>query len=388
MKDSGLLDFLVVLVKHKRLAAGCPLALGALTAAVLLFVPNVYTGTARLMPPQQGQSAAVAAFGMLAGAAGGAMPAIGQALGLKNPNDLYVGILKGDTIADRIIARFGLMARYEEETLLETREALAKRVSISTGRDNLIVIQADDEDPKVAAAMANAYAEELDRLTQQLAVTEASQRRLFFERELAAARDKLAAAEDALRASQEKTGLIQPEGQAKAVFDAYTDLAARIAAKEVEIAAMRTFATAHNPKLLRAQEEVASLRTQLDRLEKVNPGKHAPGGILVPTAQVPQVGMEYLRRLRELKYQETLYELLARQYELAKIDEGKDAALVQAVDRARVPDYKSRPKRGLLVAVAIFLGALLGIGGAFARERMEGLEDAPAFARLRAYLRS
>jgi uncharacterized protein involved in exopolysaccharide biosynthesis len=386
--ERPLLEFLVLLAKHKRLILACQLVTAVAVGIVLWLLPNVYTGTARLMPPQQGQSAASAALGLLAGAAGGMPGGIGQALGLKNPNDLYVGILKSDTIADRIIERFGLRARYDEDTLVETREALAKQVSITTGRDGLIVIQVDDEDPKVAADMANAYVEELDRLSQQLAVSEASQRRLFFERELAAVRDKLAGAEDALRAAQEKTGLIQPEGQAKAMFDAITELGARIAAKEVELASLRTFATPQNPKVLRAEEEAASLKRQLARLESADAGKRAQGDIRVPTSQVPEAGLEYLRRARDLKYQETLYELLAKQYELAKIDEGKDAALIQAVDRATPPDYKSRPKRGLLLVVALFLATLAGIGWALLRERMAALQGAPILARLRGHLRS
>jgi len=386
--ERSLLDFFILLAKHKRLIAAWQLGTTLIAGVVLWLLPNVYTGTARIMPPQQGQSTALAAVGMLAGAAGGgAMPAIGQALGLKNPNDLYVGILKGDTISDRIIGRFGLRARYGEDTLIETRDALAKVVNITTGRDGLIVVQVDDEDPKIAADMANAYVEELDRLTQQLAVTEASQRRLFFEHELAAVREKLGVAEDAMRAVQEKTGLIQPDGQAKAIFDAITDLGVRIAAKEVEIAALRTFATAQNPKVLRAQQEVASLKSQLARLENADFGKRTQGDIRVPTAQVPEVGLEYLRRMRDIKYQETLYEVLAKQYELAKIDEGKDAALIQAVDSAVVPDYKSRPKRGLLLVVALFLGTLAGIGCAIARERMAGWNGAPKLERLRSYLR-
>ncbi len=369
-----LLDFAILLAKHKRRIARCTLGAAALATVVVLLLPNVYTATVRLMPPQQGASAAVASLGLLAGAAGGAVPAIGQALGLKNPNDLFVGVLKGDTIADRLIERFDLAKRYDEDTLVDTREALAKVTSISAGRDNLIVIQVDDEDPAVAAAMANAYVEELDRLSQQLAVTEASQRRLFFERELAVAREKLAAAEDAMQAMQEKSGLIQPEGQAKAVIDSFTELGSRIAAKEVEIAAMRTFATAANPDLLRAREELASLQRQLARLERAQPEKRAPASLLVPMAQAPEVGLEFLRRVREVKYQETLYELLAKQYELAKIDEGKDAALIQAVDSARPPDRKSRPKRGLLIAVAAFLGALAGLGWALAHESLASAE--------------
>jgi tyrosine-protein kinase Etk/Wzc len=380
-EESALLNFLITLAKHKRIVGGLPLLAGIVAAITLLILPNVYTGTARVMPPQPGQSAAVAAFGALATAAGGMGTALGPALGLKNPNDLYVGMLKGHTVADRMIERFELKKRFNTDTLVDTRKALDKATSIRAGRDGLIVIEVDDEDPKIAAAMANAYVEELDRLSQQIAVTEASQRRLFFERELVGVREKLAATEAALRATQEKTGLIQLEGQARAIFDAFADLRARIAAKEVELASIRTFATTHNPSYLRGQQELLSLRGQLDKLERVQPEQNGKGNILVPTAQVPEAGLEYLRRVRDMKYHEALHELLARQYEIAKIEEAKDAALIQLVDRALPPDRRSKPMRGVILVSTVCAAALLAMLLAVFLEAMEKARSTPGGTR-------
>jgi uncharacterized protein involved in exopolysaccharide biosynthesis len=290
---------------------------------------------------------------------------IGSAFGLKNPNDLYVGILKGHTIADHLIQRFDLRALYEQNTLMETRKALQSVTNVSAGRDGLIVIEVDDTDPKRAAEISNAYVEELDKLTQQLAISEAAQRRLFFDRQLKTAREKLAQAEVALRGTQEKTGLIQLDGQAKAIFDIYTEMRARIAAKEVELASLRTFATEQNPDVMRAAQELASLRSEASKLEKARE-RRRDGDILVPTGNVAEAGVEFGRRVRELKYSETLFELLAKQFEIAKIDEAKDAIIIQVVDRAISPDHKSKPKRFLITAIAgvvsFLLTAVLALG--------------------------
>jgi uncharacterized protein involved in exopolysaccharide biosynthesis len=371
--DGGvtLLDAVLILAKRKWIVCGVPLIASAVTLAILLFTPDIYTATARIMPPQQSDSTATALVGSLSGLAGGFGGSIGSALGLKNPNDLYVGILKSNTIADRLIQRFNLKERYRIERQLEARRALQEVTSITAGRDGLIVIEVDDEDPERAAALSNAYVEELDRLTGQLALSEAGKRRLFFERELAVIREKLGEAELALKATQEKTGLIQPDGQSKAIFEVYADLRARIAAKEVEVASLRSFATESNPDLARARQELAGLKSEAAKLETAQGGRRE-GDILVPTGRVPAAGLAYLRRMRDVKYHETLFELLAKQFEIAKIDEAKDAVIVQVVDRAVAPDVKAKPKRALItamVAVMSSFASVLVALGCEARER-------------------
>jgi tyrosine-protein kinase Etk/Wzc len=384
----SLIDVAIVLAKRKKIVFGMPLVGSLIALVVVLLLPSIYTGTARILPPQPSQSAAaIAALGALNNLPG-ASASLGQSLGLKNPAELYVGMLKGHTIADRLIERFKLKDLYGLETMFMTRIALENTTKISAGRDGLIRIEVEDKDPDRAAHMANAYVEELERLMQGLALTEAAQRRLFFERELVATREKLAQAELALKSTQERTGLIRPEGQTEAIFTAIAELRARVAAKEVEIAAMRTFATESNPALARAQQELQGLNSQLSRLEKSNGGKKAEGNIFVPTGTVPQAGLEYLRNARELKYQELLFELLAKQFEMAKIDEANDAAVVQVVDKAIPPDFKSRPKRALiLISVAFFLFAA-GVAVALALESLESLRQSSEYTeRLSRFLR-
>jgi tyrosine-protein kinase Etk/Wzc len=286
-----------------------------------------------------------------------------------------------------MIERFSLRERYNTETMVDTRKALEDVTVIQAGRDGLIAIDVEDKDPKTAAAMANAYVEELERLTKQLAVTDAAQRRLFFERELTTSREKLAASEGALRVTQEKTGLIQPEGQARAIFDAFAELSARIAAKEVELASIRMFATAQNPNYLRAQQELQSLQTQLVKLEK-NQATSPHASVLLPTTKVPEAGMEYLRSVRDLKHQEALYELLTKQYELAKIEEAKDAALIQLVDRAVPPDRKAKPKRALILLIVVAVAGLVAVLCSLMQEIIENTRRRPDGSHRLALLRS
>jgi uncharacterized protein involved in exopolysaccharide biosynthesis len=312
-----------------------------------------------VLPPQQGQSGAAALLSNLGGLAGAA----GGLAGLKNPNDLYVGMLKSRTVADAMIARFDLQKHYETKALVDTRKKLESLTTIAAGKDGLISVEYEDEDPKFAADVANAYIEELYKLTQTLAVTEASQRRLFFEQQLNHAKEKLAAAEVSLKELQEKTGLLMLSEQSKASIESVARLRGQIAAKEVQIQAMRAFATSQNPDLKFAESELGSLRAQQVKLSQSE-----PGDILVPPSKIPGEGLEYVRRVREVKYSEVVFEVLAKQYELARIEEGKNASLIQVLDKAVTSDKKSKPKRGLIVMLATVAGFFLAVLSAFVSE--------------------
>ncbi|MDW8468728.1 MAG: Wzz/FepE/Etk N-terminal domain-containing protein [Burkholderiales bacterium] len=377
----SLLDLLLVLAKQKLLVLGLPFAAGVVSLAVAFSLPKIYTAQARILPPQQRESTAAAALSAIAGAAGAGAAA--QALGLKNPGDLFVGILKGHTIADRMIERFRLKEVFETETMVATRRALARVTKISAGRDGLITIEVEDRDPKRAADMANAYIEELDRLIQVLAVTEAAQRRLFFERQLAAAREQLVQAEVALRRSIDEKGLAAVEAQSRAVVGTVERLRAEVAVKQIQLNAMRTFATERNPDMVRLRQEIASMQAELAKLE---------GGNGAPTRNpASPAGLENIRLLRDVKYLEAMVELLTKQFEAAKIDEAKDAAIIQVVDSAIPPDFKSRPKRALIVLVSVLVAALIAVLLAFIREALEKARRDPVSAArleaLRAHLR-
>jgi uncharacterized protein involved in exopolysaccharide biosynthesis len=359
-QELSLLELLIVLAKHKRLVLGLPVAAAVLAAIVSLLLPSIYTATTKILPPQPSQSATtalLAQFGALMGG-GAASP-----LAFRNPNDLYVGMLKSRTVADSLIARFDLQKLFDEETMVGTRRELASRTSILSGRDGIITIDFEDRDPKRAAAVANGYVEELYKLTTSVAVTEASQRRLFFENQLKQTRDQLAKAEISLRGAIDKGGLAGIDVQSRAILEPSAQLRAQIALREVQLGAIRVFATDQHPDIARLQHEIASMKRELTKLEGGD-GKAEP----VPATSA---GYENLRRFRDMKFLERLAELLTQQFEAAKIDEAKDISIIQVLDKAVVPDRKSKPKHLLIVIFTALVVWLISMLFAFLQEYKE-----------------
>ncbi|MGD0790747.1 MAG: GNVR domain-containing protein [Terriglobales bacterium] len=373
--ECHVLDLLIILSRRKQLILRTTLAAGFLAAIVSLLLPNRYTATTNILPPQQSQSLAASMIGQLG--ALGPMAAMAQKdLGLKNPNDLYVGMLRSRTSEDGLIRRFDLLRVYRDKKMSDARHDLENASSIVLGKEGFVSISVEDKDRSRASQIANAYVDELRQLTQDLAVTEAGQRRLFFERQLELAKNNLADAEQALKETEQKTGLIQLDGQAKAIIESVVKLRALMAAKEVELHAMRLFSTEQNPDVMLGEQQLSGLRAQLARLEKQSGGPGDVAGKVevsagnVPAGNVPEAGLQYVRKLRDVKYAETIFELLAKQYEVARLDEAKTAAVIQVLDPAIEPDRKSSPPRTLIVVIVTLLGLFGSVGYVLSSEAL------------------
>lgn len=352
-----LLELGVLLARRKRFIALSGLGLAVVTLVITLILRPTFTATAVMMPPQQSKSSLDQLGGLAAMAMGGGGAA--SALGLKNPDDLYIGLLESQSIADGLIQRFHLMQVYKAKFLSSARKALKSNTKVVSEKSGLISIAVEDHDPKRAAAMANAYIEGLHEMMGHLAVTEAGQRRLFFEQQLEEEKNKLADAEVALEQVEQKTGIIQPAGQAEAAITTIAQMRAQIASSQVQLQALETSATPENPEVVRLQSQIAGLESQLADFEKGNPGAASVAGdVEIPTSKVPAASLEYIRKMRDVRYHEALFELLARQFEIAKVDEAKAGEVVQVVDPALVPDRKSWPPRALLTILAGILGML------------------------------
>jgi len=347
-----LLDFLILVVERKKTIIWASAVVFVLSALVTLLLPNRYKAIAKVLPPQQQQSLATSLLGQLATL--GPVGAIAQSeIGLTNPNDIYVGILKSRTVEDALVRSYSLMKAYRVKRMSDARRQLENATEILLEKEGLISIAFEDRDKKRAADIANGYVEELRRVMQDVAVTEASQRRLFFEKQLEHARNDLADAEEGLKRTQQKTGLIQLDSQSRAIIESFVNLRAQIAAKEVELQAMRSYATEHNPDLIRTERQLSGLRSQLTLLEKQRGGE---GDLQVATGEVPESSLEYVRKLRDVKYYETILGLLAKQHEAARLDEAKNATVIQVLDPAVEPDKKSWPNRTLIVVLTTLLG--------------------------------
>lgn len=372
--DISLLDLLQTLVDNLRLLVLGPLAAGLVALGVSFAIPPTYTAKILFLPPQQQQSAAasmLASLGSLGGLAG-------AAAGLKNPADQYVAYMKSNAVEDALIDRFGLMERYEAELRTDARKTLEANVRITSGKDGLISLEFDDKEPSFSAQVANAYVEELHKVLGRLAVTEAQQRRAFFEKQLQQAKDQLAAAEQALKATGISDSVLK-SNPASAVAGVAA-LKAQITAQEIKLGAMRGYLSESAPDFKQALTELANLRAQLARQDKAD----AQG----TTAAAPG---DYVSRYRDFKYHETLFELFAKQYEIARVDEAREGAVIQVLDAAQPPERKSKPKKAVIALTATLATGLALLVFVFVRQALRNSakdqETARKLATLQASLR-
>ena len=353
------IELLLVLARKKKPILLFTAGVVIVATIIVLFLPKTYTAISTILPPQQKQSALNSMLGQIGAIAG----LSGGDLGLRNPDDVFVAMLTSRTIEDNLINRFDLRKAYRVKRYQDAQKQLKQNSEVIATKEGLISISVTDHDPKRAAEIANAYVQELYNVNQNLAITEASQRRLFYEQQIKAEQQELSSAELALQQVQEKSGLLQPEAQGRTIIASIADLRAQVASHEVQLRTMRSYATENNPELKRAETELGGMRSQLAKLEHSSAAA-GNGNIAITARQMPEAELEYLRRSREVKYHEALYDFLGKQLEAARIDEGQNAILIQVVDPAVAPERKSGPKRLLIVLVsttAAFLVACLAV---------------------------
>jgi len=375
-QDVHLLDLLIVFARRRRFIFRFTLGTAVLSVIAVLVLPSRYTAETVLMPPGQNSSSMSSAMLSQLGAAGGLAAAAGAGLGLKNPGDMYISLLKSRSVEDSVIQRFGLMASYHAKLPSSARLGLEAHSKIALGaKDGFITISVTDRDPKQAAAIANGYVEEFRKFSASLAITEASQRRLFFQQQLLEANENLARAEEELKRTEQSTGVLQVDSQARSLIESAAELRAQVVAKEVQLQSMRTYATEDNPELLMAKQQLAALQDQLAKLG----GKdaNASADIIVPKGNIPEAGMEYMRKFRDVKYYETISELMAKQFEIAKLDEARQGTTIQVVDAAVPPDHRSFPQRTLTVIAVGLVGFFIACGWCVLAEGLQRMKNNP-----------
>ncbi|MFZ9656250.1 MAG: Wzz/FepE/Etk N-terminal domain-containing protein, partial [Limnohabitans sp.] len=330
--EISLLDLLQVVVDNLRLLLLGPLVVGLAALGVSFTIAPTFTAKTQFLPPQQQQSAAasmLASLGSLGGLAG-------AAAGIKNPSDQYLAFMKSVSVQDALIERFKLMERYNAKAKADARLALTGNARIASGKDGLISVEVDDKDPQFAADLANAHVDELHKLLARLAVTEAQQRRVFFEKQLAQTKDNLVKAEQALKSTGVNSSALK--STPAAAVETVARLKAMISAQEVKLASMRGYLSESAPDFKLALNELAAYRSQLAKAEENEPASTS--------------ATDYVARFRDYKYHETLFELFAKQYELARVDESREGAVIQVLDVAQPPERKSKPKKALIAIIA------------------------------------
>lgn len=376
--DVSLLDHLIILLQNRRFIGLFVLGAALVAVIVAFLLPVQYEAKIVLLPPAQNSSLGSSLLGQLGnlGALGSLASLATGNLGIKNPADMYVALITSRTVEDAMIQRFNLMQEYHEKRMSDARKALEHRTTITAGnKDGLIRLSVEDRNPARAAELANGYVEEFRKLSASLAITEAARRRLFFESQLQETKASLTAAEDAMTKMQQTTGVLEIDSQARSLIESAALLRAQVAAKQVQVEGMRAYASENNPDLILAKQELAALQGQLARIAG---SQRDPGSdINLSKGRVTQAGMEYLRRYRELKYQEAVYELLAKEFEIAKLDEAREGSIVQVVDNAVPPDQKSSPHRTLIVLGAALLAFVIATFWVNLRQRFNVASQLP-----------
>ncbi|RVU44207.1 Wzz/FepE/Etk N-terminal domain-containing protein [Rubrivivax rivuli] len=378
------IDVLTWLGEGKFLIAGATLAVAAAALIYALLLPPVFSARTSLLPPtsqqSSGSAAALAALGSLGGLAGG--------LGAKSSEELYVALLKSESVTRALDERFGLKARYEVPTNEILRRVLPQYVRVSSDKKTgVITVEVDDKDAKFAAELANAHVGELSKVLARLAISEAQQRRVFFEQQLKESKENLVKAEAELQRVQKQSGVFVLDKQAEALVTGASQIRGLIGEREVQLRVLRNSSTEQNPEVIRLNAEINALRAELARLESSR-SQAASGPLDMTMSKIPDAALAYVRARRELKIQETLLEAMVRQFELAKLDEAKEGPLLQQIDTAVPPDYKSKPSRARIVLgatlAALLVSTLFVIGRRYILlDQDQGAESRTAWAALR-----
>ncbi len=352
--------------------------LGLLAGVGTIFLPPTYTAVSVIMPPQSSPS-----MGGLASqleSLSSLTSGVSALSSLKSNQDLYVALLQTSTVQAAFIQQFHLDREYRTKGFMRTRKALKQHLDIDgTGKDGLIRVSISDHNAQRSADMANGYVRDFQQFSRSLAFSEASQRRLFFEQQLAAEKDKLTSAEENLRKSQQATGTLELDAQTRALIQAAATLRAQVAAKEVQVEAMRSYAGAGNVDLIEAEQELASLRSQLTKVSGTNPDSTA--GLLVSKSDLPQTELDFIRNTRDLKYHETLFAILERQLESARLDEAKQGTASQIIDTASVPDQPSSLQPSLKIIFGFVFGIFLGCAIVLTQSFIARLKSEPEVRR-------
>jgi len=377
----NLLDYLEVIAKNWRMIVRTTIVAAVLSVAYSLCLPNIYSATTRILPPQQDSSGLM---GMLMGSAGGMGGMAADLLGKGTPADMYIGILNSEAVSDTIIDRFKLMELLEQKYRVATYKILDKKVEIAAGKkDGIISISVEDKDPKLAAAIANAYVEELGKLLVKLNITGAGQNRAYLEERLVKAKADLIKAEEGLKQFQSKNKALDITEQSKGTIKGVADLEGMLAAEEVKLAGIKRVFTASSQEVKNQLSVIANVKNQIAKFEGNRSSSSIPG-----IGSVPELGQQYVRLLREFKIHETIVEMLTKQYEMVKLSETKDTMAIQVIQTAREPDKNEKPKRRIIVlatTIAAGFGALLFAFICNASKRISS-EDLVQLSRIKALL--
>lgn len=364
-----LIDYLLIIARHKKMILSTTFVAAVIAVLFSLTLTKIYTAKTLILPNEDDKNSLMTAmasqFGGLAGIAGGA-------LGKKTKEDLYVTLLKSETLKDKIIDRFKLLEVYKTKYRMSAYKALDRNTQITIGtKDSVITIMVDDKDPKRAADMANVYVDELTKMVTNLSISGARDNKSFLDKRITEAHADLVKAEDALKNFQSKNKAISIPDQAKATIEGVAQLRAQLAMQEIELATLKRQLTDSSQEVKNKKAAIVNLRTQIASLEGKGEGRSSIPNI----GSLPQLGQEYLRLMRDFKIQETVLVMLVKQHELASLNEVKDVSQIQVIQIANVPEQKSKPSRAKIVVIITLFSFILSVAYVFVKESLARMSE-------------
>jgi tyrosine-protein kinase Etk/Wzc len=375
--DINLLDMLIELGQEKWTLIVVTF-LAALTGVVFsLITPATYVSRSSIMPSQQSGAGGggLASLGSLAGLAGlGALS--NTVAGIKSSDEMFIALMRSQSVQSAMIEQFKLKERYSAKNIEEARQALTLNVTIvADKKSGLLFIDAQDNDPEFAALLANAQVKELNAILSRLAVTEAQQRRVYYEQQIVKTQTKIPQLELEFKDAQKNSGL-----EVASLLSESSTLPGQIAAKELQLQVLSRFATGQNPDLKRLSIEISALRAQMARYElsKIEPKNSEPNK---PGQESERIKTNFVQKATQayntLKIQETLLDGYVKQLELAKVDEAKEGPAVQVVDEARAPEMRAKPERRKMVIAYTVTGFIIALVLATMRALLRHIRSTP-----------
>src|SRR5713101_5879819 len=361
-----------LLWKHRRLLARVVFAGIVASTLIALLIPTCYESTARLMPPDNTQTGGLAmAAAALSGGAGGLGGIAGDMLGIKSTSDIFVGILSSRTVQNKLIQQFDLRKIYGDRGMEAASKDLAERTGIAVDRKSqIITLTVTDHDPKRAAAMGQAYVEELNRLVAELSTSSARRERIFLEERLQAVNKDLESAEKEFSQFASKNTAIDIKEQGKAMVEAAATLQGQLIAAQSEYEGLRQIYSDNNVRVRSVKARVDELQHQLEKLggkgESATSISDQPGDSLYPSIRkLPLLGVKFADLYRRTKIQEAVLETLTKEYELAKVQEAKEIPTVKVLDNPNIPEKKSFPPRLLIMLLGTTFSIALAMTWVF-----------------------
>ena len=375
--DINLLDLLIDLGQEKWTLIVVTALAALIGVAVSLITPVTYVSRTSIMPSQQsgGGGSGLASLGSLAGLAGlGALS--NMAAGIKSSDEMYIALMRSQSVQSSLIEQFKLKERYGARNTEEARHALSLNVTVlADKKSGLLFIDAQDKDPQFAAHLANAQVKELNVILSRLAVTEAQQRRAYYEQQIIKTQTKIPQLELEYKEAQKSSGL-----EVASLLSEAGTLPGQIAAKELQLQVLSRFATAQNPELKRLAVEISALRSQMARYElSKSESKSSDPSMLGQSTQSTKTNFvqKATQAYNTLKIQEALLDGYVKQLELAKVDEAKEGPAVQVVDEARAPEMRAKPERKKLVFAYTVTGLIIAFVLAALRALLRHIRSTP-----------